>query len=185
MFDLEWVLWDNLAKALAEKVAGGASAVVAARAGRLHLPSKKDQPAGGADDAGRTQAYDEFRSAAVRFRVTLGVLASGPQPLLGALWSYPVHLRLLNRTPGEAADALDALLAVETKGRMEAIAAAEAVMLAVNEVTEAFVSERRLGRTAHTTSLRNRLDGVDQALATYTRAVRSDLGFEKPQAVRT
>lgn len=32
MFDLGSLLWDNLAKALAEKVAGGASAVVAAQA---------------------------------------------------------------------------------------------------------------------------------------------------------
>jgi len=54
----------------------------------------------------------------------------------------------------------------------------------VNEVTEAFVSERRLGRAAHANALRSRLEGVDQALAAYTRAVRSDLGFEKPQAAR-
>ncbi len=180
--DLATQVWDGVTKSIAEKVVSVLSGALAAATAHAHLPGKGDKEEGGASDAERDAVYSEFLTAATRYRVSLGVLGTGPPTLVGALWTYPVHLRLLNASPRDGAVALHALLAVETKGRPAAIAAAEAVMLAVSTTARAFTVPRRTSRADRTAGIQTELEHLDEALATFTKTVRTDLGYDKPRA---
>jgi hypothetical protein len=138
--------------------------------------TKAAQQEGGGTSEDRRSAYDHFRRAVVEYRTDFGVLATGPPSLIGAAWSYPLHMRLLHRQPSRAAAVLDALLEVEIVGRLDTSSAAEQVIVALSEATDEFTriaASRRRWRSVEVVSL----DALDKGLADFALAVRRDLGF--------
>jgi len=109
--------WDGLARAWAKATA------------RLD----HDAEAVGAELPNRRTSYEAMRRAAVQYRVGLGVLASGPPSVVGAVWTYPVHLGALGRSPSQAAALLDGFLAVQADGRRDVVKAALDLLTGLNE----------------------------------------------------
>lgn len=155
--------WDGLARAWAR-----------ATARRDH-----DAEPVGAELPDRRSSYEAMRRAAVQYRVGLGVLASGPPSVVGALWTYPVHLGALGRSPAQAAALLDGFLAVQADGRGEVVDAAVELLTALNEATGVYVSQWDRPKPERQQPILDALGEVDEALVAYTLAVRSDLGHDE------
>jgi hypothetical protein len=169
-------------RAVAERLASVSLAGVVA--GFRHARAfRKDEPEEtGASYEERRRSYDEFREAVVRHRVTLGLLAGGTPTVSGAVWTYPIHIRALNRAPDESARLLQTFLSVELNGRGAVIGAAEETLAAMVEVTNSFVPERRRIRQAREAKINAALALVDESVIRFVGTVREDLGYSKPRA---
>jgi hypothetical protein len=137
---------------------------------------RRTESVGGSTEQ-RQEAYSQFRRSAVTFRTSLAGLAATPPKFVGALWSVPLHLRLLHGMPDLSSALLDNFLAVHTVGRLPAIEAADTLLTRLSSAVDAFAAS-----TGDTTSRQGgkvgvELSKVDEALADFTVAVRRDLGF--------
>jgi hypothetical protein len=128
----------------------------------------------GASHEVRAATAERFRASAIRLRVDLGVLASGPPGFVGAFWTWPVYVRLLNRFPAVATEHLDAFLAVETASSSSVIEMGELVMVASAECLEAY--GKSSGRRS--ADVFAGLERMDEALVAFVRTVRRDLGYD-------
>jgi hypothetical protein len=135
-----------------------------------------DATAGGPHEERRI-AYKDFRRAVIEFRTTLSVLSMAPLRLVGALWTLPIHLRAMNRTPAITARILDSFLEVHAVGQKPTIQAAEDVLTALSSAVDAYsaTSARRRGHGNKDVS--DGLSNVDVALADFALTVRQDLGY--------
>ncbi|NMM29688.1 MAG: hypothetical protein HHJ10_01210 [Cellulomonas sp.] len=137
---------------------------------------RHDQSRGGSVEE-RKEAYALFRRSAIEFRTSLAVLIAAPPRLVGALWSVPLHLRMLHRMPDDSSRLLDDFLAVHTVGRLPAIEAAEELLTRISAAVHDYSGHeddrhaKRNGKTGVD------LSPIDEALADFTLAVRRDLGF--------
>jgi hypothetical protein len=173
---------DSIVHAWTDRLAAvGTDFLVARVRDRRERPEDGETVGASAQD--RRAAYEDFRRACVQLRVSLGVLVAGPPRIVGALWTYPVHLRLLNRSPAEAARVMDTFLTVELVGRPEAIGASEQTLQALNAVIAAYArgnSERGTARGVRQRELSDLFETLDQSLVDLTFAVRKDLGYSAP-----
>jgi hypothetical protein len=129
---------------------------------------RNDEPEDcGASYEERRFSYDEFREAVVRHRVTLGLLAGGTPTVPGAVWTYPIHIRALNRAPDEAARLVQSFLSIELNGRGAVLGAAEETLAAMVEATNAFSPERRRIRRAREHKINEALALVDESVIRF------------------
>ena len=141
---------------------------------------RKSEPVG-AEETDRRRSYEAFRKAAVEFRVGLGVLASGPPSIVGALWTYPVHVAALNRSPAQATALLDGFLAVQADGRRGVLDAAVELLAAVSGAVEAYASQWTRPKAERQQPVLTALAAIDDSLVAYVVAVRADLGYDLPK----
>lgn len=175
------VVVDTFVRAVTERVASAGLSGLVAGFKRARV-SRSDEP----DDSGasteeRVATYDAFQEAVVRHRTTLALLASGTPTVSGAIWTFPVHIRALNRAPDEAARLVDTFLSVEMKGGRDAIVAAEEALAAMVEATKAFVPERRRERSARERGINAALSLVDEAVIRFVSTAREELGYSGPR----
>ena len=152
-------------------VTGGWNAVAA----RLRARRRNEGLGGSIDD--RQEAYAQLRRSVVEFRTALAVLAATTPRSVGAVWTVPLHLRLIRRIPDLSSELLDRLLAVHTVGRLPAIEAADSLLTSLASAVDVY-SETSGDRRARLEGKVNAaLADVDVSLADFTVAVRRDLGF--------
>jgi hypothetical protein len=135
-----------------------------------------DATAGGPHEERRI-AYKDFRHAVVEFRTSLSVLSMAPLRLVGALWTLPIHLRAMNRTPAITVRILDSFLEVNAVGQKPTIQAAEDVLTALSSAVDAYSATSARRRGEGNKEVADALSNVDVALADFALAIRQDLGY--------
>ena len=174
MTDLTSSVSETLAKFWVERLSAiGLAALVT---GLKSRHGEGDAAAGGPHEERRI-AYAGFRRAVVEFRTSLSVLSMAPLRLVGALWTLPIHLRAMNRTPVIAARMLDSFLEVTLVGQQSTIEAAEEVLVALSSAVDTYSATSGRRRDAGRQEVADALGKLDVALAEFTLAVRRDLGY--------
>jgi hypothetical protein len=135
--DLVGTLGGDFAKGIVER---STAMMFGALTSRLSARRAKSKGEDGGSVEERKAAYDDFRCAVVEYRTEFGILAFGPPSLVGALWTYPLHMRLLHRHSRRAAAVVNSLLALEVVGRDSTRLAAEQVLLQITVVNDAYAT---------------------------------------------
>ena len=107
---------------------------------------RRTESLGGSKDE-RKEAYSQLRWSVIEFRTFLAVLSAAPPRLVGALWSVPLHLRVIHRMPDLSSELLDRLLAVHTVGRLPAIEAADTTLTRIASAVDVYVGWRPARQT--------------------------------------
>jgi len=140
------------------------------------LQGKDDATAGGPPEERRI-AYADFRRAVVEFRTSVSVLSMVPLRFAGALWTLPIHLRVINRTPAITVRMLDSFLEINAVGQKPTIDAAGEVLAALSSAVDTYAATSARRRAAGRTEVGEAIGKLDVALAEFTLAVRRDLGY--------
>lgn len=174
----------NTALTFAVDRALGAATRAVATGAKLLLRREGD----GAKDSGvRAAAYERLWSIINQLRTDLGILGGdgGVPTLRGALWTWPVHLRIFWRFNGASHAFLDAVFDVAVKGRSEVLEAAFSAADTLASAMQAFPwSAPRSRRKEARMQFQSALAAVDQAVVDYAWAVRVDLGYGPPTKTR-
>jgi len=167
-----------IAEAMAKPLIEGLSAIgMGALVTRLKsLQSKGDATAGGPPEERRV-AYAEFRRAVVEFRTSVSVLSMAPLRFAGALWTLPIHLRAINRTPAITVRMLDSFLEINAVGQKPTIDAAGEVLVALSSAVDTYAATSARRGAAGRLEVGEAIGKLDVALAEFTLAVRRDLGY--------
>lgn len=149
----------------------------AALVARLKARQSNGDPAAGGPHEERRIAYADFRWAVVEFRTSLSVLSLAPLRFVGALWTLPIHLRAINRTPALTARMLDSFLEINAVGQKPTIDAAGEVLMALSSAVDTYSATSGRRRVAGRPQVADALGKLDVALAEFTLAVRQDLDY--------